>query len=355
MTISVGPNLGLAVNGAAGDQHYSQLMAQWRGLDALVQPWVISMAVTAQPASPADGDTYVVPSGATGAAWAGNTNKIARYSSVLAGWEFYTPNNGWQVYNRADGGDYLYNGTAWVIQGSQKLNVPQDYISGLKMVWNNATSISVTSGAAFVSSLGRLVQPAATLTLSALSLTASTWYHVYLYDNAGTPAIECVTTAPDAPYFGTARAKTGDMSRRYIGSLRTDSSGNLLKIFHDSATGQVEYLVDINDSNLYVLNGGVATALTTVSLATAVPVTSRIARIFSENTCNNQTAIISNSEVSTSGGILFYLRNNPTSGASMEVNAFISTDSSQAIQYKFFGTPSSGGLSIYVVSYIYER
>lgn len=118
MAVTNGPNLGLAVNGAQGDLHFTQLMAQWRGLDALVQAHVKSATTTAQPGSPADGDCYIIPSGATGAAWSGKTNQIGRYSSVAAGWEFYVPKKGWRVYVEDVPGDYQYSGTAWAAAGS---------------------------------------------------------------------------------------------------------------------------------------------------------------------------------------------------------------------------------------------
>ena len=40
MALANGPNLGLLVNGSEGEGHYSELMRQWRGLDALVMPVV---------------------------------------------------------------------------------------------------------------------------------------------------------------------------------------------------------------------------------------------------------------------------------------------------------------------------
>lgn len=56
-------------------------------------PWipVISMSTTAPPASPAVGDTYLVPAAATGA-WAGQSGRIAEYTN--AGWATMTPPNG---------------------------------------------------------------------------------------------------------------------------------------------------------------------------------------------------------------------------------------------------------------------
>lgn len=101
------------------------------------------------------------------------------------------------------------------------------HIDGLRLEWVSGTSLRVTSGMAYIESLGYAIDVPAAITKSSLSLTVSTWYHVYLFDNAGTPDIEIVTTAPAAAYSGTARSKAGDSSRRWLGRLRTDSAGSI--------------------------------------------------------------------------------------------------------------------------------
>lgn len=59
-------------------------------------PWipVLSMTITAPPASPAVGDAYLVPAGATGA-WSGHAGKVAEYTT--AGWAILTPTDGHAV------------------------------------------------------------------------------------------------------------------------------------------------------------------------------------------------------------------------------------------------------------------
>ncbi|WP_024899522.1 phage tail protein [Brucella rhizosphaerae] len=56
-------------------------------------PWipVLSMNITAPPATPAVGDAYLVPTGAAGP-WAGHSGKIAEYT--VAGWAIITPPEG---------------------------------------------------------------------------------------------------------------------------------------------------------------------------------------------------------------------------------------------------------------------
>lgn len=99
------------------------------------------------------------------------------------------------------------------------------YIDGLQLVWNSVNSVSFTSGTATIPSLGALLRFPSAITKSGLSLAASTFYHAYGFSNSGTPDVEITTTAPSSPYFGAARTKTGDTSRRYLGSFLTDTSG----------------------------------------------------------------------------------------------------------------------------------
>ena len=116
MALSNGPNLGVLVNGALGEEHYDELMAQWRALDTLIQCNVISMALATPPGSPADGDTYIVAASPTGA-WSGKATNLARWSAVLGAWEFFSPKEGWKAHCLADDLDHKFNGTAWVVVG----------------------------------------------------------------------------------------------------------------------------------------------------------------------------------------------------------------------------------------------
>ncbi len=97
MALTYGPNLGLLVGGAAGDEHFAAITAQFRGFDLLIQCAVLDRDLTAPPGAPADGDAYIVASGATGA-WSGKGTQLARWSSVAAAWEFFVPKSGWRAH-----------------------------------------------------------------------------------------------------------------------------------------------------------------------------------------------------------------------------------------------------------------
>ncbi len=115
MTLKNGTNLGLLVDGAIGEQHYSELMRQWRGLDALVQPRVLSSVLATPPTTPAEGDCYIVAASPTGA-WANKATQITRWSGTA--WEFYVPRNGWRLRDFNAGSFKWFNGTAWVNESS---------------------------------------------------------------------------------------------------------------------------------------------------------------------------------------------------------------------------------------------
>jgi hypothetical protein len=173
--------------------------------------------------------------------------------------------------------------------------LPSGYIDGLKMVWVSGTALTVTTGSAYIPSLGKVIRATSDIAKTGLTLTASTWYHVYLYDNAGTPDVEIVTAAPAAPYNGTARAKTGDTSRRYVGSVKTDASGNIFGFTHDATVGLVHYR-DLSTTGFRIVAIGAATTDTTVSASSVVPITSRTMLSFSENNAASGIAFIGNAD-----------------------------------------------------------
>ena len=106
-------NLGLWSGYTVGDSGWGpQMNSNLDALDALAQPVIKSAIVAAPPGSPANGDAYIIPSGATGA-WAGLTNQIAVWISQTSTWEFYIPKSGWKVFDLATLSTLRYTGSAW--------------------------------------------------------------------------------------------------------------------------------------------------------------------------------------------------------------------------------------------------
>lgn len=75
----------------------------------LTQTCVISMALTSPPGSPANGDKYIVASGATGA-WSGMDDYLAEYVTEGAHWDFFEPGTLARfVVNMDDSWGYYYD------------------------------------------------------------------------------------------------------------------------------------------------------------------------------------------------------------------------------------------------------
>lgn len=221
---------------------------------------------------------------------------------------------------------------------------PPGYIDGLKMVWVSGTALTVTSGAAYIQSLGRVLRVPSDIAKTALTLSASTWYHVYLFFNGAAADFELSTTAPAVPYNGTARAKTGDTSRRYVGSVLTDASGNICNFL------QVGHSVKWRMVPPRVLSNGLATAATTVSFAGAVPITSRLAMVRLIN-----TATAGRVKTSTSDASADLVTLEVAAGPSRDAYIDHPLDASQAMTYRFDAAPTGGGAYIDVYGYQFER
>ena len=117
MSVTDGPNLGIMINAATGDNFDAQFRSFLRAIDVLLQGAVISKTLTAPPGSPTNGARYIVGASPTGA-WSGQAKSIAVWttdnpSAPSGEWEFYAPKTGWFIYNAADSTLYYYNGSAW--------------------------------------------------------------------------------------------------------------------------------------------------------------------------------------------------------------------------------------------------
>jgi hypothetical protein len=222
----------------------------------------------------------------------------------------------------------------------QKNVVFENYIDGLNLVWaspgTNFNNITATPGACWIPGSSKVLNFPSTLTPTTGTPSATTWYHFYVYDNAGTPAIEVSTTAPVA-YKGNSYQKTGDATRRYIASRKTDGSGKFYNFQKIGVT--VRYLENQNQSPFTVLANGTSTTEATVSCTAAVPVTARSVKVQLENTSTTQIAWFGSSIDSVTGGTAAGIGYVQTQ---KQYADFLALDSSQAFSYWFSAAPTNG-------------
>lgn len=169
--------------------------------------------------------------------------------------------------------------------------VGQGYIEGLIPSWNSGSSITISPGAAVIQSSGKVVRVNSAITITGLSgLTTDVFYYFYLYDNAGTPAIEVVITATAAPYSGSARSKNGDTSRRFVCALRSGAGGTIYR-FQWCQDNLIRFITTTNAAPFRAVTNASNTTKTVVNVQSLVP-------------ANTATALLSVINAAGSGPIL---------------------------------------------------
>lgn len=129
MTLYMGPNTGLLMNGLPGEGHYAEVTRMYRWDDFLRQPIAKGRVATLPTSGLAEGDVYIVTgSGAS-------QNRLARWwvvGATAGTWEYLTPKLGWrvQVANETTPSGqvktYEYSGTTWVELVGGMSDAPSD-------------------------------------------------------------------------------------------------------------------------------------------------------------------------------------------------------------------------------------
>jgi hypothetical protein len=112
------------------------------------------------------------------------------------------------------------------------------YIDGLLYHWENADTIRVDPGEAYVPQYGRVVRLEQSQTVS-IPGTASTMFYLYLAESNGSGYVYADVEPPSEPYFASARTQPGLPGTRYTGAVRNDSAGRVVQFNTDGAGGSV--------------------------------------------------------------------------------------------------------------------
>jgi len=105
------PNIGLPYIMAAQAQKHVTHNEAIRALDAILHLAVRDQDQATPPASPADGDRYIVAAPATGA-WSGHEHEIAAFQD--GAWMFYPPREGWIAWLEDDDAAVVWDGSSWL-------------------------------------------------------------------------------------------------------------------------------------------------------------------------------------------------------------------------------------------------
>ncbi|MGD9827254.1 MAG: DUF2793 domain-containing protein [Hyphomicrobiaceae bacterium] len=126
------PNLALPFILAAQAQKHVTHNEAIRALDAVVQLAVLDRDLSAPPPAPADGDRYLVASGASGA-WSGQDGRIAAFQDNA--WAFHAPREGWVMWIADEEVLAIWDGSAWLTVGAGG-----SALQGLTLVGINGTA-----------------------------------------------------------------------------------------------------------------------------------------------------------------------------------------------------------------------
>ena len=130
-----------------------------RRIDVALAAAVETVGGNTPPASPADGQCFIIGSAPTGA-WAGQAKAITGYAA--GGWRFVAAIAGMSAFDKASGQTATYDGTSWVV-GTVKgatLELAGAQVVGARLAAvadpGGGASIDVEARAAIVAILDRL-------------------------------------------------------------------------------------------------------------------------------------------------------------------------------------------------------
>ncbi|HEY4192521.1 MAG TPA: DUF2793 domain-containing protein, partial [Mesorhizobium sp.] len=126
------PNLTLPYIAPSQAQKHVTHNEAIRALDALVQLSAHDRDLASPPATPADGDRFIVAASGSGP-WAGHDGEIAAFQD--GGWAFFKPKPGWLAYVADEAALLVWDGAAWanVVAGT----------AGITQLGINATADAV--------------------------------------------------------------------------------------------------------------------------------------------------------------------------------------------------------------------
>lgn len=134
-------------------------------LDALIHPAVEGAATAAPPAAPAEGQCWLVASGASGS-WLNQQDKIACWTS--GGWRFLPPSPGMKLWDKTGAHWRHWTGSAW---SDGRFPATRFVIGGQQVVGPRLASVPSPSGGTIIDAEARAAIDALIVALKSHGLT----------------------------------------------------------------------------------------------------------------------------------------------------------------------------------------
>lgn len=148
------PNLSLPLLASAQAQKHVTVNEALSLLDGLIHLSFVSRNQTAPPASPLEGDRYLIAAGATGE-WSGQSGKIAL--RMAGAWNFVTPREGWRAWIADEDALLTFNGTNW-LTASVPSTLQNLALLGVNATADTTNKVSVSSSAVLLNHAGAGMQ-----------------------------------------------------------------------------------------------------------------------------------------------------------------------------------------------------
>ena len=146
------PNLELPYIMAAQAQKHVTHNEAIRALDAVVHLAVIDRNQNTPPASPANGDRYIVAPSPFGD-WADQAHNIAAFQD--GAWSFYKPQIGWTTWVADETLQLVWDGSAWAPTASSSASVNPTPLVGVNATADTTNRFALSSEAALLKLLCR--------------------------------------------------------------------------------------------------------------------------------------------------------------------------------------------------------
>lgn len=234
-------------------------------------------------------------------------------------------------------------------------NAQDSRITGLKLsVAADGQTISLTPGVAYIPNQLRALSQNDMSTV--VAGVVSNWRHFYIANDGGDLKFEASAIPPATPYQGTARTKSNDATRRYLGSLYFGTDGKTMQFVH-SQEGDRANRIDFTPpggaavSQATLLSLATGTAPTNVNAANIVPVTCRILYALIDNSSPSD-AYLSTPDFGNVGPNNYLLSIKGGGGGQYDVVV----NGNQQLTYMINSVLITvGGLTIRVRGYLFDR
>lgn len=256
------------------------------------------------------------------------------------------------------------------IMGQSTFNLLRNQIYGLNLTYTSASAFGAGPGCAWIEGLnGAPLAASAPANLTGQTGTAANFYNVYEFLSSGVVTLEKViggvagSTNPPVAFAvpaGSARSKTGDTSRRYLGTILYGATDTIRPFRCTDIGGGVAEMVYLNDTGgaapfaLTLGSSGGATSLTAVDISTLVPNNGTALEILVQIAATSVVGTNCNVSYSLDGTGFLAAHANPTITASTGNGTMwrpINPDTTTAFYYKVNSASAPTGMFCWAYRY----